>query len=346
MVSCNTSSWTARLLLLLLSLTSYGAAVSDHRVVVYYQTTNDFGSSGLHVSLLPLLTNASTISVTNVLLAAFHLEDTDGIHFNDFPPDNPLFDDVWTDVAALQAQGIVVTAMLGGAAAGSFSRLNGDAASFEKYYASLRDFLGAYHIQGLDLDVEESLTLASAVRLIDRLRADFGPDFVITLSPVASALQEGGANLSGFNYFELEAARGRDIAWYNGQFYSGFATSASASDYQDVMDAGWDADRVVMGMLTNSANGGGFVALDTSANTIEQLVAEYPNFGGVAGWEYFNSQPGGTAAPWEWAQWAVESMNATITTDTNSVGFKAKRAAHDAWHVVRRWGRQIWRFIK
>lgn len=38
---------------------------------------------------------------------------------------------------------------------------------------------------------------------------------VITLAPVASALTEGGGNLSGFNYFDLEAQRGSSIAFYN-----------------------------------------------------------------------------------------------------------------------------------
>ena len=26
------------------------------------------------------------------------------------------------------------------------------------------------------------------------------------------------------------------------------------------------------------------------------------DFGGIDGWEYFNSLPGGTSAPWQWAQ--------------------------------------------
>lgn len=341
------SSWAARLLTLLLPLVAYHAATAaaeDHRVVVYYQTTNADGSSGDHVSLLPLI-DSGNVSVTHVLVSAVHLSAADGVHLNDFPPDNELFDDVWTDVAALQARGVVVTAMLGGAAPGSFRPLDGDDASFEVWYGPLRDFLGGYGLQGIDLDVEESMSLAGVVRLIDRLRADFGADFVITLAPVASALR-GGGNLSGFDYFALEAARGDEIAFYNAQFYSGFASAASTSDYESIMDAGWPAERVVLGTVTNSADAGGFVALDTVGDVIEDLVAEYPGFGGVAGWEYFNSQPGGTSAPWEWATLVAEHMNANTSVDATSTRVRARRAVSHVWHVLRRWGRQAWELAK
>jgi hypothetical protein len=43
------------------------------------------------------------------------------------------------------------------------------------------------------------------------------------------------------------------------------------------------------------------VAPSALQSTIRSLVAKYPTFGGVDGWEYFNSMPGGTAAPWQWA---------------------------------------------
>ena len=42
--------------------------------------------------------------------------------------------------------------------------------------------------------------------------------------------------------------------------------------------------------------------MPTLKNTVGGLVQKYPDFGGIDGWEYFNSLPGDTAAPWEWAQ--------------------------------------------
>ncbi|KAI0127946.1 endo-N-acetyl-beta-D-glucosaminidase precursor [Xylariales sp. AK1849] len=236
--------------------------------------------------------------------------------------------------------------MVGGAAQGSFERLDGNDTQFEKYYAPLHDTIGQYNLQGLDLDVEEDFSLAGVIRLIDRLKADFGDGFLITLAPVASALQTGGSNLSGFSYFDLEEQRGDAIGFYNGQFYSGFGSPSSTSDYEDIVDSGFPAEKVVMGMLTNSDNGYGFVALETEANTLKELTAEYPNFGGVAGWEYFNSLPGGLDAPYEWASYMADAMKTPATTDTSSAKFRSKRAFHDVWHVVRRWKREAWRWIK
>jgi hypothetical protein len=171
-----------------------------------------------HVSLLPLIQAEPTVSVTHLLIAALHIIDDDtGLHLNDNPPSDPIYDTMWSEAAQLQAKGVKVMCMIGGAAQGSFQRLDGDDASFEKYYGPLHDLIGSHNIQGLDLDVEEDFSLNGVIRLIDRLKADFGSDFIITLAPVAAALTEGGGNLSGFNYFDLEAQRGSSIAFYNGR---------------------------------------------------------------------------------------------------------------------------------
>lgn len=322
------------------------ATADDHRVVVYYQTTNFNSSETSHISLLPLI-ESQPVPVTNVLIAAIHIVDEDnGIRLNDFPPEATIFDEVWSDVAQLQAKGVTVTGMVGGAAKGSFERLDGDDEQFEKYYGPLHDMVGQYNLQGLDLDVEETMSLEGIIRLIDRLKSDFGDDFIISLSPVASALQKGGGNLSGFSYFSLEEQRGDMIDFYNGQFYFGWGNANSASDYQDIIDSGFPAEKVVMGLLTSEENGSGFVALDTVAGVLEELTAEYPKFGGIAGWEYFNSKPGGEAAPSDWAIFMAENLASTNTTDTSGVKFRAKRAFHNAWHVVRRWKRELWRLTE
>ncbi|KAJ1335207.1 Glycosyl hydrolases family 18 [Microdochium nivale] len=199
-------------------------------------------------------------------------------------------------------------AMVGGAAVGSWTRLDGDAEQFEHYYKPLHDFVGGYNIQGLDLDVEQEMSLEGIIRLIDRLKTDFGDDFVISLAPVGSALTKGGGNLSGFDYFQLEAKRGKDIDFYNAQFYFGWGDASSAADYEDIIDDGFPTEKVVMGLLTNPANGNGYVTLDKQAPVLEELVAENPRFGGVAGWEYFNSLPGGDSAPYKWAAWMAEHI--------------------------------------
>ena len=130
------------------------------------------------------------------------------------------------------------------------------------------------------------------MHLIDRLKADFGRDFIITLAPVATALMPGRPHLSGFDYKLLEAARGSSIAWYNTQFYNGWGGLHNTAAYDEIMRNGWRPDKVVAGMLTNPRHGGsGYVPLELTAAVISVLMERYPNFGGVMGWEYWSSYP-------------------------------------------------------
>lgn len=185
------------------------------RVIVYHQTHHE-SDGGPPISLLPLITNST--GVTHVIIAAIHLNDPSGnITLNDTPPDHEKFNALWSEAAWLQASGIKVLGMLGGFAKGSFERLDGDdLARFESYYVPLRDVIRSHRLDGLDLDIEEPTSLPGTIRLIDRLRVDFGPQFIITLAPVATALLPNQPHLSGpaFDYRLLEQMRGHEIAWY------------------------------------------------------------------------------------------------------------------------------------
>ncbi|KAI2637497.1 glycoside hydrolase superfamily [Xylaria nigripes] len=335
--------WLARGLALLAPLAStvVAAPPDDHRVVIYYQT--GLGTNTDHVSLLPLIQAEPTISVTHVLIASLHLiEDDGGIHLNDNPPDDAIFDTMWSEAAQLQAAGVTIMCMMGGAGTGSYQVLDGDDASFEQFYAPLFDLIGSHNIQGLDLDVEESFSLDGAIRLIDRLKADFGDDFIITLAPVASALTEGGGNLSGFSYFDLEAQRGSSIAFYNAQFYNGWGDASTATGYESILDDGFTADRIVMGLLSSPDEGGGYIDLNTTeASVLQELVTENANFGGFANWEYFNSLPGGPSAPWKWASWMAQHMEAA-----EALGHYEISSTEAFLRRVRKVGRRIRREAK
>ncbi|MGH8882428.1 MAG: glycosyl hydrolase family 18 protein, partial [Stackebrandtia sp.] len=270
---------------------------ADHRLAVYYQTQYH-GDSQEYVSPVPLADNGAS----EVIVGAIHLNGADSQHLvtlNDHAPDDPRYDQMWTDLDTVKSKGTRVLGMVGGAAKGSFERLDND---FDTYYPLLRDTVKEYGLDGVDLDVEEDMSLPGIERVIDALRADFGPDFVITLAPVATALS-GGGNLSGFNYDDLYADRGEDIDWFNTQFYCGWGSLSGTGDYDAIIDHGVvPANKVVGGTLTNPANcGSGYVDLDTLKSTIGELKAKYPDFGGISGWEYFNSLPGDTGEPWTWA---------------------------------------------
>ena len=274
------------------------------RIICYFQT---YHHDGEYISLLPLLTNPS--GATHVILAAIHVNwEPDNLTLNDDPPNHPKYTQLWDEVLVLQDAGIKVMGMLGGAARGTFARLDYTRsrtdlqyARFETYYRPLRDMVRAHRLDGLDLDVEEEMSLPGMIHLIDRLKADFGRDFIITLAPVATALMAGRPHLSGFDHRMLEEARGSSIAWYNAQFYNGWGGLGSTDAYDEIMRNGWPAEKVVAGMLTNPKHGGsGYVPLELSAAVLSLLVERYPNFGGVMGWEYWDALPQESNA-WMWA---------------------------------------------
>jgi hypothetical protein len=212
---------------------------------------------------------------------------------------------MWADLAKMRAAGVHVSVMVGGAAAGSFRRLD---TNFGTYYPLLRNVIRKYHLDGVDLDVEENMSLAGIERLIDALRTDFGPGFIITLAPVATALS-GGGNLSGFSYDKLYRDRGGKISWFNAQFYNGWGSLAGTASYDAVIRHGVvPPGKVAAGALTSPANGGGYVSLTTLRSTLKKLTTKYPTFAGAAGWEYFNSEPGGRSTPWNWASGVASAL--------------------------------------
>ncbi|KAL1850669.1 hypothetical protein Daus18300_012880 [Diaporthe australafricana] len=296
------------------------------RLVIYFQTTHD--SAGDPISMLPLITELD-IALTHLIVCSFHVNAGGEIHLNDYPPGYPLFSTLWNETAVVKAAGVKVMGMIGGAAPGSFDTStldSADDATFELYYGQLRDVVALYGLQGMDLDVEQYMSQAGITRLVTRLHADFGDDFIITLAPVASALSNSG-NLSGFDYEDLgtaaRTASGENmIDFYNAQFYSGFGTMSSPLSYERVIKNGWKPEDIVAGQLTNAANGGGFTSIANLNQTVITLKEEYGTIGGIMGWEYFNSAPGGTAAPWKWAQEMTEILRPgytvalTVTEDT------------------------------
>ncbi|XDG02264.1 hypothetical protein ABKA04_001879 [Annulohypoxylon sp. FPYF3050] len=288
------------------------------RIIMYYQTTHD--PDGNLISTLPLITQPS-ISLTHIIVAAIHInEDPNGLTLNDHAPSDPRFTTMWAELRIAQASDIKVLGMLGGAAKGSYTRLDQDQATFERYYAPLYDLIRERDLNGLDLDVEEPMSLAGILRLIDRLRADFGPEFLITLAPVAAALLDPNRNLSGFDYEALEVMRGGQIAWYNAQFYCGWGDASNPAMYQMCMARGWPAEKVVVGLVTSPENGPGWVPFDALAQTLTLLRSQFPGFGGVMGWEYFNGLPGGQAKPWEWAQNMTKFLGAGKSDSVQAAG--------------------------
>ena len=92
------------------------------RLIVYVQTFKT--PDGKPLSLLPLLEHQT--GITHVILASVHLHEKPGeIRLNDHAFSDPTWDRIWEEVKILQENGVKVMVMLGGAAAGTYKRLNG-----------------------------------------------------------------------------------------------------------------------------------------------------------------------------------------------------------------------------
>lgn len=299
-----------------------------HRVVCYCQTYFPNNSNN-YVSLLPLLRN--NCGASHIILAAIHINsDPNNITLNDDSPYDNRYAPLWAEARVAQAMGVKVMGMLGGAARGSFERLDQDDITFEKYYAPLRGLIRARGLDGLDLDVEEETSLNGIIRLIDQLKADFGSNFIITLAPVASGLIYGLRHLSGFSYFSLELERGSSISWYNTQFYNGWQMIDNLGAYDGIMRCGWNPNKVVVGLLTNQSNGSqGYIPPDALDIYLPNLVERYPTFGGVMGWEYYNSMPGNTQRPWLWAARVSLLMGLRILRDI-AYDFSSRSSSSDS----------------
>lgn len=283
------------------------------RLIIYYQSTHD--RSGKPISMLPLITEKN-IALTHLIVCSLHINKDGDITLNDHVPTHPRYGTLWQEAQVLRYAGVKIMGMIGGAAVGSFSNEtldSGDANVFNRYYGKLWETIKRYGLQGLDIDVEQPMSQAGVERLILCLRKDFGQEFIITMAPVASALTIQGArygwNLSGFDYRKLMVAQsggGKEIAFYNAQFYSGFGDAGSPNQFHQIISDNQDRalapTKVVIGQLTSPRNGGGFVTAGALANSVNSLRDAYGQIGGIAGWEYFNGQPGGEAEPWKWAQ--------------------------------------------
>ena len=101
-------------------------------------------------------------------------------------------------------------------------------------------------------------------------------------------------HLSGFSYPELECSvAGEEIAWYNTQFYCGWGDASTSFWYDAIIAAGWKPSKIVLGVVTNPGNGAGHVPVSKLTHVCALLREKYKTvgrgFGGVMGWEYFNS---------------------------------------------------------
>jgi alkaline phosphatase D len=244
------------------------------KTIYYYQT---------FVGLKKLLSHVEDIDV--IIVASIHFNKQDGkslMYLNDNLPNDTIFNEMWMQTEQASVQNTTIMLMVGGAG-GAYKALFAD---FEVNYKLLYDLLREKTwIQGIDLDIEEPVKISDVKMLINRLIADFGKDFIITMAPVASSLQNDGGSMGQFSYKKLfRSKEGKHINWFNTQCYNSF----SIETYHAIVQNGYPPEKVVMGMESGQFNAKTF---KNALNTVQILNKEYPNMAGVYDWEYLNAPP-------------------------------------------------------
>ena len=255
------------------------------KTIYYYQT---------FVGLDDLMSHVQDIDV--IIVSSIHFGKDKlgkkGIHLNDDIPYNPIFNDLWLQTEKLSVQGCTIMLMMGGAG-GAYGELFSD---FNTYYPLLKRLIVEKSwIKGIDLDIEESVTLEQTKMLINCLVRDFGKDFIITMAPVSPSLQSDGGSIAGFNYKELyQSEEGKHIHWFNTQCYYSF----SYETYDSIIKNGYPPEKIVMGMESGQYDD------KTFSNALHEVIKinkKYPTFAGVFDWEYLNAPPN-AKDPSQWAK--------------------------------------------
>ena len=242
------------------------------RIIYYYQTFEP----GLYN-----LFNKSNV-VTHIHLASIHFgNNSDGspyIHLNNNDPRNKMYDHVWEDLKLIKEYNTKTVLMVGGAGGGFnafFSNYTVNLNLLVELIKQKRDI-----IDGIDLDVEEEVSISNIVKLICTLKSTFGKDFIITLAPVQGSLESDNPGMGGFVYKDLYKKVGSMIDYFNCQFYYDY----SLESFDRIVSNGYPVNKLVVGSISSQD-------FNTCVKTVRQIYIKYPNFGGVYNWEYFNSPP-------------------------------------------------------
>ncbi len=251
------------------------------KIIIYYQT---------FIGLQGLLTHRP-IPVTHIHVCSIHFgmneDKTPYIHLNNYPPSDPQFDTVWKELELASKAGVSIILMLGGAG-GAFRDLFSD---FTTYYTLLKETLHRYpFISGIDLDVEESVSIKNINYIIDQIHSDF-PSFTISMAPVSFAMKQDIPGMGGFRYHEIDNTH--KIQYFNTQFYGDYTPDS----YNQVITNGWNPPKIIMGLLGSETE-----SLEDIEVIIQSLYKQWGNaFGGVYLWEYSMAPRNHPAHPEDWA---------------------------------------------
>ena len=139
------------------------------KTIYYYQT---------FVGLNKLMNHIQDIDV--IIVSSIHFgkdkNNKKNIYLNDNIPYDPIFNELWLETEKISAQGCATMLMVGGAGL-AYGELFSD---FDTYYPLLkRLIIEKSWIRGVDLDIEEPVSIENTKKLINQLVNDFGKEFII-----------------------------------------------------------------------------------------------------------------------------------------------------------------------
>ena len=255
----------------------------------YYQT---------FIGLDDILNNPINTDV--IIVSSLHFDTVNkeiDIFLNDNKPNDKLFDNMWKQTKQAHDKGITIMMMLGGAG-GAYQQFFLD---INKTYPKLLNLIKSKPwIKGLDLDIEEMVTIDNIKLLINKLYDDLGNDFIITMAPVCESLMNDLPGMVNFSYKNLyNSPEGKKIHWFNTQSYDG---SFNKSTIDMIVKNKYPVEKIVMGMMSGDFNKNSF---PNAINEVKEILIEYPNFGGVFDWEYLDAPPD-KGNPQNWAMYFKE----------------------------------------
>ena len=265
------------------------------KIIYYYQT---------FVGLDKILNDPKTV-VTHIHLSSIHFGLDDNakpyIHLNDNDPDDPKFNDLWDELREAKNKGIKIVLMVGGAG-GAYGTLFGK--KYTIYRNLLFDTILKHRdiISGIDLDIEEYVTLPDVKMLISDIVAEFGSKFIISMAPVQDSVMNDDPGMGGFIYKDLiKSAEGQFINYLNVQCYGDF----SMKTYETILNNDYQPEMINMGMLSSQD-------FPTILETVKEIRKKY-KLAGVYNWEYYSSPPNSPTDPSEWAKFMAMTIESSCS---------------------------------
>jgi len=194
---------------------------------------------------------------------------------------------LWDGVRHLQEHSVKVLVSLNDAPGGALSQMKGDSSSheFKSAFWQIKTWLAEYTFDGVELTIGQALSVQGAITLIVALNAEFGNDFLITISTTATHLA-GAPEWSKIDCKLLEASVWEHIAWYNVQFFSRNDILFDIIEYQAVISNNWPAEKVVVRICAGFGCEPPSISVLALKLLLAVLSAQYASsFGGITAWE-------------------------------------------------------------